>query len=71
MEILKKELVVEINHLLGDVLSFEPADICLTAQDALFTSLSPSEHLSDGSCHTLGIIRCYIEIVWASRFFQT
>ena len=70
MEILK-QLVVEVDDLLGDILPLEPADISLTAQDALFAPFSPSECLTNGSSHTLGIIRCYIEVVGATCLLKT
>ena len=64
-------MVIEVDDLLGDVLSFEPVDISLTAQDAFFAPLSPFEHLSDSGCHTFSIIRCHIEIVGSACFLQT
>ena len=63
--------MIEVDDLLGDILTFKPADVGLTAQDTLFAPLSPSEYLSDSSSHTLGVVRCHIEIVRAASFLET
>jgi hypothetical protein len=71
MEVLKEQLVVETDDLLGDILAFKPADIGLTALDTCFASLSASEGLADGCSHTLGIVRRHVEVIRTSGFLKT
>ena len=62
--------MIEVDDLLGDILTFKPADVGLTAQDTLFAPLSPSEHLSDSCSHALGIVSSNVQAVGAASLFE-